>query len=149
MTERYLSSTPEDTFEIGKSLGKRISQSCVIAFFGELGAGKTTLIRGLVEGAGAGHAREVCSPTFNYMNAYTSGQQHVYHFDLYRLKSASEFVSAGFYEYLEAKGICCIEWSERIETLFETFSMAIPLVKIAISHQGETLREIEIVGLNS
>lgn len=85
----------------------------VISFLGELAAGKTTFIKGLVSGAAQIDPSAVQSPTFTYLHIY-EGQKTVYHFDLYRLRDIDEFLSMGFDEYFDAEGICCIEWSERI-----------------------------------
>jgi tRNA threonylcarbamoyladenosine biosynthesis protein TsaE len=105
----------EETFRIGLQLGRILIHPCVIVFNGELGAGKTTLIRGIASALGADE-REVCSPTFTYLNIY-QGQTTIYHFDLYRIPSEQEFIAAGFEEFLHAGGVCCIEWPDKIPSL--------------------------------
>ena len=91
----------------------------IFAFYGPLGAGKTTLARALLRGSGISGA--VTSPTFTYLNVYKNNQgQKFYHFDLYRLSNLNDFLSAGFDEYLSDKdAICFIEWPEIIEPLFK------------------------------
>lgn len=111
----YQTSSAQETEEIGRELGKKLTPGSVICFFGELGAGKTTLIKGIVS-AVSSSSELVNSPTFVYLNIY-SGTPPVYHFDLYRLRDADEFLGMGFDEFLHADGICCIEWSERIKGL--------------------------------
>ena len=82
--------------------------------FRRAAAGKTTFIKGLIHAAAQIASSEVQSPTFNYLNIY-EGRKTIYHFDLYRLRDRDEFLSMGFDEFFDAGGICCIEWSERIE----------------------------------
>lgn len=113
MKQKYLTHSPAETFELGRKLGERLAIPAVVSFFGELAAGKTTFIKGLVCGAAHIDPSAVQSPTFTYLHIY-EGLKTVYHFDLYRLRDMDEFLSMGFDEYFEAQGICCIEWSERI-----------------------------------
>lgn len=107
--------------------------------YGDLGAGKTTFIRGLVEGAGAADPREVCSPTFTLLNIY-AGERVVYHFDLYRLPRKEEFYAAGLDEYLFRGGICCIEWADKISPELPPGAYAVTL-----SYRGAEVRQIDIV----
>lgn len=124
--ENYLSHSAAETAELGFQLGQRLTVPTVVCLFGELAAGKTTFIKGLVQGAAQIDPSGVQSPTFTYLHIY-EGLKTVYHFDLYRLRDIDEFLSMGFDEYFEAEGICCIEWSERIapylplDSLFITF----------------------------
>lgn len=111
--EQYLTQSASETLELGRRLGLELPVPTVVCLFGELAAGKTTLIKGLVEGAAQVDPSAVQSPTFTYLHIY-EGKKKVYHFDLYRLRDIDEFLSMGFDEYFEAEGICCIEWSERI-----------------------------------
>lgn len=113
MKQKYLTHSPVETFDLGRKLGEQLPVPAVISFFGELAAGKTTFIKGLVCGAAQVDPSAVQSPTFTYLHIY-EGRKTVYHFDLYRLRDMDEFLSMGFDEYFEAQGICCIEWSERI-----------------------------------
>ena len=113
MKRQVLSHSSAETFEQGRLLGEMLTVPSVVCFFGELAAGKTTFIKGLVCGAAKIDPSAIQSPTFTYLHIY-EGQKRVYHFDLYRLRDVDEFLSMGFDEYFEAEGICCIEWSERI-----------------------------------
>lgn len=128
----------EETHQLGKAFGQSLKNGDVVAFFGDLGAGKTTFIRGLVEGTGCSETRSVCSPTFSYLNIY-SGKQMIYHFDLYRLPREEEFVAAGFDEYLHANGICCIEWAEKIPAFLPKRA-----IRITFEHLDEDIRQIVI-----
>lgn len=131
---RQVSSSPSETRALGAQLGAELPQNSVLCFFGDLGAGKTTFIQGLVsEVTGSEHAS---SPTFVYLNIY-EGEKPVYHFDLYRLKDAEEFLSMGFDEFFYAGGICCVEWAERILPLLPEGCLT-----ITMSHLNENQREI-------
>jgi tRNA threonylcarbamoyladenosine biosynthesis protein TsaE len=129
--------TPEETSEVGFNLGKQLSKGCVVVFYGDLAAGKTTFIKGLIAGVSGYAEDDVCSPTFVYMNIY-EGDNTVYHFDLYRLSCADEFLSLGFDEYFE-QGICCIEWAERIEEILPSNKIA-----VTINHQKDESRHITV-----
>jgi len=136
-----VTASAEETFQAGLQLGQTIETPCVIAFYGDLGAGKTTFIRGIASAVSA-DVQEVCSPTFTYLNIYY-GNTAIYHFDLYRIPTEEEFIAAGFDEYLNAGGICCIEWSEKISSFLQEQTLP-SLYKVYIAHAGEGLREIRI-----
>ncbi|MDF2577255.1 MAG: yjeE [Chlamydiales bacterium] len=128
-----------ETQAIAYVIGKRLKPNTVICFFGDLAAGKTTFIQGLVSSlVDASDEIVVNSPTFSYLNIYP-GKLPVYHFDLYRLKDAEQFLEAGFDEYFYADGICCIEWSERIQTILPS-----SILKVSIEHRGPEQRHITI-----
>jgi tRNA threonylcarbamoyladenosine biosynthesis protein TsaE len=122
--EKYLSHSAAETFQLGRQLGQELPVPTVVCLFGELAAGKTTFIKGLVSGAAQLDPSVVQSPTFTYLHIY-EGQKKIYHFDLYRLRDIDEFLSMGFDEYFEADGICCIEWSERIAPYLPSNSLYI------------------------
>ena len=136
--KQYLSHSAAETFELGCKLGQELPVPSVVCLFGELAAGKTTFIKGLVYGAAQIDPSVVQSPTFTYLNIY-EGPKTVYHFDLYRLRDIDEFLSMGFDEYFEAEGICCIEWSERIAAYLPPNS-----VHISLNHIQEDQRLITI-----
>jgi tRNA threonylcarbamoyladenosine biosynthesis protein TsaE len=111
--KHYRSSSANETFELGRVIGENLPPHAIIGLFGELAAGKTTLIKGLAFGAAQIDPSLIQSPTFTYLNIYR-GTTPIFHFDLYRLRDIDEFLSMGFDEYFDAEGICLIEWSERI-----------------------------------
>jgi tRNA threonylcarbamoyladenosine biosynthesis protein TsaE len=129
LSKRYLSSSAQETFELGCRLGQELVVPSVVCLFGELAAGKTTFIKGLVAGAAKIDPSEVQSPTFTYLHVY-EGQKTIYHFDLYRLHDIDEFLSMGFDEYFEMEGICCVEWSERIASYLPSNSLHVLLTHI-------------------
>lgn len=136
----FLSTSLEETFAWGLSLGRKLKAGQVICFYGELGAGKTTLIKAIAEGAAEVSPHEVNSPTYVYLNIY-EGTKTIYHFDLYRLGEREEFLGMGFDEYLHGNGICCIEWAECIKDLLPKNTLS-----INIQHQGEYRRALTLEG---
>ena len=134
-----VSHSVEETYAIGYALGSGLTDQAIVCFFGPLGAGKTTLIKGVVAGAAHYPPQHVNSPTFVYLNIYR-GKRTVYHFDLYRLEGADDFLSKGFEEYLAADGIVCIEWPERISPLLPS-----ECIEIHLQEKGENGREINIL----
>lgn len=135
---QHTTHSTEETLALGKTFAKQLRPNSIVCFFGDLGAGKTTLIKGIVSELTGCDPEDVLSPTFVYLNIY-EGQTSVYHFDLYRLKEAKEFVALGFEEYLCAGGVCCIEWSERIATLLPEGCF-----RIEMHHVAEEVRTIDI-----
>ena len=113
MDRDRLTESPEETIAFGKQLARDFPGPTVFCLFGELGAGKTTLIQGIALQATENSHILVNSPTFVYLNIYP-GKMAVYHFDLYRLNGERDFLNMGFDEYF-GEGIVCIEWSERIQ----------------------------------
>ncbi len=103
----YISKSPEDTLELGNTFADTLTKGSVVCLTGELGAGKTTLIKGICNGLDV--SQTVTSPTFTLINEY-SGRLPVYHFDFYRIHTDLEFLDLGLEEYFYGDGICLIEW---------------------------------------
>ncbi len=129
----------EETIAFGKTLAGELSCGTVLCFTGDLGTGKTTLIKGIVEGLTGVEASSVTSPTFTYLQIYGK-KPSVYHFDLYRLESEEDFLALGFEEFLFGDGICCIEWSERIARLLPE-----SVKRIHLEHINESERMISLI----
>jgi tRNA threonylcarbamoyladenosine biosynthesis protein TsaE len=136
--QRFVSRSAAETMECGRHLGEQLPQNAVVCFFGDLAAGKTTFIKGFASGAAQVNPEHVHSPTFTYLHIYP-GSKTIYHFDLYRLRDLDEFLSMGFDEYFEAGGICCIEWSERIDGYLPQ-----NYVRVHLEHGKEDERYITI-----
>lgn len=136
--EEYLTSSAEETIAVAARLGKKLPPNSIVCFFGDLGAGKTTFIKGLVAGASGSPQEDVNSPTYVYLNIY-EGQKTIYHFDLYRLHDPDEFYSMGFHEFFDAGGICCIEWAERLEG-----SVPLQALRVDLEHAGNDCRKVTI-----
>jgi tRNA threonylcarbamoyladenosine biosynthesis protein TsaE len=107
-----ISPTPQETERIGSLLGNMVRGGDVIALSGELGAGKTTLVRGLAQGMGF-NSEEVVSPSFTLVNEY-EGPLPLFHIDLYRLEDERELSEIGYEEYISAVGVAVIEWADRV-----------------------------------
>ena len=129
----FISQSQEETIALGQQLGSTLRPGSIVCLFGDLGAGKTTFIKGLVNALTGVEPHEVCSPTFAYLNIY-EGATCVYHFDLYRLPDEAAFLSLGFEEYLFSSGVCCIEWSERIAKILPAHTL---LITLTYGEEGE------------
>jgi tRNA threonylcarbamoyladenosine biosynthesis protein TsaE len=101
-----------ETESLGESWGREAERGWVIGLTGELGAGKTQLVKGLARGLGV--TVRVHSPTFTLVNEYTGGRLRLFHLDLYRLETREQILSAGLEEYLQPSGVAVIEWAERM-----------------------------------
>ncbi len=139
----FSSSSAEETCAIAERFATHLSPNSIIALSGDLGAGKTTFVKGLTQRITSTPIDEICSPTFTYLNIY-EGERTVYHFDLYRLNRQSQFVSMGFDDYFEKDGICCIEWPERINDLLPQET-----ITVDIAYASDQTRTITINNLSS
>ena len=109
--------SPEETEKIGAALGKTLPPGTILAYEGDLGAGKTAFTRGLARGLGCSDI--VTSPTYTIVNEYVSGRIPLFHFDMYRLRSSDDLFDIGWEDYLERGGICAVEWSENVRDAME------------------------------
>ena len=132
--------SPEQTEAVGRRMAEGLRPGDVIAYYGDLGAGKTAFTRGLA--AGLGVTEPVTSPTYTIVNEYLSGRLPLFHFDMYRLGSAEELFDIGWEDYLARGGVCAVEWSENVE---EALAGAIR-VTIAKDAADEDVRTITIEG---
>src|SRR5262245_23334967 len=107
-----ISHSPAETESLGETWGRAARQGLVIALSGDLGAGKTQLVKGIARGLGIN--TRVHSPTFTLVNVYSGGRLTLYHLDLYRLETQEQILSAGLEEYLRPDGVAVIEWAERM-----------------------------------
>ena len=108
----HVTNSPSETEALGESLAGQLEPGTVIAFSGDLGAGKTAFVRGLARGLGV--QERVTSPTFTIVNEYEGGRLPLFHFDMYRLGSADELFDIGWEDYLARGGVCAVEWSENV-----------------------------------
>ncbi|MCH8496643.1 MAG: tRNA (adenosine(37)-N6)-threonylcarbamoyltransferase complex ATPase subunit type 1 TsaE [Balneolales bacterium] len=130
--------SPEETHKLGITLSALTELGDIICLHGDLGAGKTALVKGVAEGLGI-NPTKVNSPTFTLIHEYTEGKIPVYHFDAYRLKSATEALEIGTEEYLYGDGISLIEWPEKMESLIPPEAY-----HVYIEKAGSTLRTFKI-----
>ncbi len=137
MEKTYITHSAEETIAFGQKLAKNLPPNSIICLFGDLGAGKTTLAKGIISALTNLPPHDICSPTFAYLNVYQGPSCPVYHFDLYRLNSPLDFLNQGFEDYFYANGICCLEWSERITPLLPQ-----NIHKITLSHNSNATRTL-------
>ena len=130
-----------ETEALGERLAAHLTGGEVIAFTGDLGAGKTAFTRGLARGLGI--TERVTSPTFTIVNEYEGGRLPLFHFDMYRLHSAEELFDIGWEDFLSRGGICAVEWSENIQEALEPGTVYVDIRR----GQGEQERIISIKGM--
>lgn len=134
--EQYTTSNAQETIELGKKIAATIEGGQIVAFEGGLGMGKTTFCRGLAEGLGV--VDMVSSPTFSIVNYYR-GKVPFAHFDAYRISTAEDLETAGFYDYLDRGAVIAVEWSENIAQY-----LPLPYIKICFSFIDEETRAITV-----
>ena len=134
----FITNSPAETERIGAFLAEKLQPGTVIAYRGDLGAGKTAFTRGIAKGLGCRDC--VTSPTYTIVNEYLSGRMPLFHFDMYRLRSADDLFDIGWDDYLERGGVCAVEWSENVEEALERF------VLVNIEKIGDESRRITIEG---
>lgn len=118
------------TLRLGAALATNVKKGLSLYLRGELGAGKTTLVRGLLRGLG--HEGKVKSPTYALVEPYGLSRLNFYHFDFYRFKDRSEWLNSGFREYFNLESICVVEWPERAQG-----ALSPPDLEIALAYSGE------------
>ena len=137
----YITNSPEETEKLGIALAKKLTPGTVIAYRGDLGAGKTAFTRGLARGLGC--TELVTSPTYTIVNEYLGGRLPLFHFDMYRLRSSEDLWDIGWEDYLERGGVCAVEWSENVADAMED------PISVTIEKLGEDTRRITIEGGNT
>ncbi|OHB92904.1 MAG: tRNA (adenosine(37)-N6)-threonylcarbamoyltransferase complex ATPase subunit type 1 TsaE [Planctomycetes bacterium RIFCSPHIGHO2_12_42_15] len=131
-----------ETIKFGERLGRLLAPGHVIALLGELGAGKTTMVKGIVQGLGVTDRRTVKSPTFALVHRY-EGRIPVYHFDAYRLENAQEMLDIGSDEMIYGKGVSIIEWADRVPGCLPEEYLMITLTSIS---KNERCIEVQSCG---
>ena len=134
----YISNSPAETERLGAALAERLEPGAVIAYQGDLGAGKTAFTRGLARGLG--YPDSVTSPTYTIVNEYLGGRLPLFHFDMYRLRSADDLWDIGWEDYLDRGGVCAVEWSENVAEAMEG------AITVSIAKLSDTSRAITIEG---
>ena len=134
----FLTNSPQETEAVGAALAKVLMPGTILAYRGDLGAGKTAFTRGLARGLGC--TELVTSPTYTIVNEYLGGRLPLFHFDMYRLASSDDLWDIGWDDYLERGGICAVEWSENVDDAMED------AIYITIEKTGDESRKITIEG---
>ena len=137
----YRTASEEETVALGERLARQLPDRGVVLLIGNLGAGKTTLAKGIVQGRGAAAAEDVGSPTFTLIHEYGNGP-HVYHIDLYRLDEPRQVATLGLPEIFDRDALVLIEWGERFPDLLPAERTEIRLRQV-----GDEEREIEVTPL--
>ena len=130
--------SPEETIGFGVKMGNILGRGDVVSLQGDLGSGKTTIIKGIARGAGVSGNEHVSSPSFVLVKEY-KGRLPVYHVDLYRLEGLKELDTIGFEEYMDADGIVLIEWGQKAQGLLPE-----EYLQLDLSIEGERKRKIKI-----
>ena len=134
----FITHSPAETEAVGAALGKILQPGVILAYRGDLGAGKTAFTRGLAQGL---DCREiVTSPTYTIVNEYLTGRLPLFHFDMYRLASSDDLWDIGWEDYLERGGVCAVEWSENVEDAMED------AIYVTIEKLGDEMRRITLEG---
>jgi len=139
----YFTNSSEETIAVGKKIGAKLKLGDVVGFYGELGSGKTTMIKGVAMGLGVKEQSLVKSPSFVMINEY-KGRYPIYHIDLYRVKNGEEILSIGFDDYLYGEGVCLIEWAEKAEK-----ELPEKIIKIELEVVSPSERKVKLSGFES
>lgn len=139
MTYEFTTHSAAETVALGKCIGERLRGGECLAYVGGLGAGKTTMTRGIALGMGLDD--DVTSPTFALVNEYRGGRISLCHFDMYRITSPEDLETTGFYDYMDSDTVLAVEWSENIKD-----AMPEDTVYIRIERVDEETRKITING---
>ena len=129
----FVTHSREETESVGARLADALTEGRVVAFTGDLGAGKTAFTRGLARGLGI--SDRVTSPTFTIVNEYEGGRLPLFHFDMYRLGSSDELFDIGWEDYLARGGVCAVEWSENVSGALEEGSVLVEIRRGARDNQ--------------
>ena len=123
----FITRSREETEELGARLAGVLTGGAVVAFTGDLGAGKTAFVSGMARALGV--KERVTSPTFTIVNELEGGRLPLFHFDMYRLGSADELFHIGWEDYLARDGVCAVEWSENVEEAIEPDAVRVSIVR--------------------
>jgi tRNA threonylcarbamoyladenosine biosynthesis protein TsaE len=134
----FITHSPEETERLAQALAALLQSGDIIAYRGDLGAGKTAFTRGLAKGLGC--REQVTSPTYTIVNEYLSGRLPLFHFDMYRLASSDDLWSIGWEDYLDRGGVCAVEWSENVADALEN------ALWVTVESLGEDTRRITLEG---
>ena len=129
----HYSSSVQETEALGRALAQHLTPGTVVAFTGDLGAGKTAFVRGMAQGLGI--AQRVTSPTFAIVNEYEGGRLPLFHFDMYRLGSADDLFDIGWEDFLRRGGVCAVEWSETVQEALDADTIYVDIRRGAEDNQ--------------
>lgn len=148
--QSYVTRSPEETIELGRKLASEFVPPVLVVLLGELGAGKTTLTKGIVAGLSAAPEEEVTSPTFTLIHEYgaagrgRTGGTPVYHVDLYRIENARDLETLGLEDLLAERAVVIVEWGEKLGPALRHLAPGRNVVEIHLSASSDTGRRIDI-----
>ena len=125
MQYEYITNSAQQTEQLGEKLGQLLTPGTVLAYTGDLGAGKTAFTRGLARGLEI--PERITSPTFTIVNEYEGGRLPLFHFDMYRLGSSDELFDIGWEDYLIRGGVCAVEWSENVDDVLDADTIRVDI----------------------
>jgi tRNA threonylcarbamoyladenosine biosynthesis protein TsaE len=137
----FITHSPDETRALGARLAQALRPGDVVAFTGDLGAGKTAFVSGMASGLGIDE--RVTSPTFTIVNEYEGGRLPLFHFDMYRLGSAEELFDIGWEDYLARRGVCAVEWTENVAEAIEPDAVRVSICR----GEDDNSRVIQIQGV--
>ena len=144
----HITRSPEETIELGRKFADELEPPVLVLLLGDLGAGKTTLTKGIAAGLGAAAEEEVTSPTFTLIHEYGGAGKRsgprVYHVDLYRIENARELETLGLEDLLAERAVVIVEWAEKLGPALRQFAPGRSIAEIHISAPSDTERRIEI-----
>ncbi len=136
--QEVTTSSPEETLALGRRLAAELEAPALVLLYGELGTGKTTLVKGIVSGLGVANEQEVTSPSFVFVHAYHN-HRRVYHVDLYRIEQATELETLGLDDLLAEQAVVLVEWAERLR-----LPALQPALRVHLRALGEEQRCIRV-----
>ena len=136
----FITNCPEETEALGERFAKILTPGTILAYRGDLGAGKTAFTRGLARGLD--FREQVTSPTYTIVNEYLGGRLPLFHFDMYRLRSSDDLFDIGWDDYLDRGGICAVEWSENVADAMED-PITVTIEKISENSRRITIERSE------
>jgi tRNA threonylcarbamoyladenosine biosynthesis protein TsaE len=150
MTTDFTSHSAQETIELGRQLASRLGKAHVVLLRGDLGAGKTTLVKGIAEGFGAAEADDVTSPTFTLIHEYHGPEKDIFHIDLYRLEKPGELDSLGLEDLmLEDRNLLLIEWGEKFPRIMQQKDAEIVIRRVEHDERKVRLTTVRDSGVHA
>lgn len=137
-SREWTTHSSEETIQLGREIGRELTPPALILLFGDLGAGKTTLTKGIASGMGAAREDDVTSPTFTLVHKY-DGKSRVYHVDLYRITDSHDLETLGLEDIFNEAAVVLVEWPDRLSIRTDW-----PVIRIQLEHVSDDTRRIVI-----
>jgi tRNA threonylcarbamoyladenosine biosynthesis protein TsaE len=141
MTREFTTKSPEETIALGRELAKMLTPPKLVVLHGDLGAGKTTLVKGIAEGFQAASEEDVTSPTFTLIHEYRGPSANVYHIDLYRIDTPRELYTLALDDLMTENSVLLIEWGEKFERFRRERNLEVTLNRLSENERLITVKE--------